>query len=68
MFLVMFYFLYLYLTRTIFDIFNCAPTEPSDGHEYLSVAFVRCGTGFQVKLLFQAEYDIVSLYMVSFFL
>ncbi len=48
MFLVMFYFLYLYLTRTIFDIFNCAPTEPPDGHDYLSVSFVRCGTGFQV--------------------
>ena len=35
-------------TRTIFDIFNCSPLVPSDGHEYLQVAFVECGTGFQV--------------------
>jgi hypothetical protein len=49
MFFVMFYFLYLYLTRTVFDIFNCSPTIPSDGKEYLQVAFVECGTGFQVR-------------------
>lgn len=33
---------YLYLTRTSLDIFNCAPTTPPDGYEYLSVDFVRC--------------------------
>ncbi len=37
MFLTMMYFLYLFLTRSILDIFNCAPTEPSDGHTYLQV-------------------------------
>ena len=35
--LVMFYYLYLYLTRTTLDVFNCAPTDPPDGHEYLEV-------------------------------
>ena len=29
--LVLFYFLYLYLTRTTFDVFHCAPTSPPDG-------------------------------------
>jgi hypothetical protein len=37
MFLTMMYFLYLFLTRNVLDIFNCAPTDPSDGHTYLQV-------------------------------
>ena len=36
-FMVMFYYMYLYLTRTTLDVFNCAPTDPPDGHEYLEV-------------------------------
>ena len=31
------YFLYLFLTRSTLDIFNCTPTIPSDGHTYLQV-------------------------------
>lgn len=38
-YIVMMYFLYLYLTRTTLDVWNCAPTDPPDGHEYLEV---RC--------------------------
>ena len=40
--LVMMYYLYLYLTRTTLDVFNCAPTDPPDGHTYLEVVFERC--------------------------
>ena len=34
---VMFYFMYLSLTRATLEVFNCAPTDPPDGHTYLSV-------------------------------
>ena len=33
------------------DIFNCSPTIPPDGHQYLQVVFVRCGTGLQARLM-----------------
>ncbi|MFN3496733.1 MAG: hypothetical protein ACK40L_19735, partial [Hydrogenophaga sp.] len=33
--LTMFYYLYLYITRTTLDIFNCSPTDPPDGYQYL---------------------------------
>jgi hypothetical protein len=29
--------MYLFLTRSTLDIFNCAPTNPPDGHLYLQV-------------------------------
>jgi hypothetical protein len=29
------YYLYLNLTRSVLDIFNCQPTTPPDGHTYL---------------------------------
>jgi hypothetical protein len=53
MLLVLLYFLYLYETRTMLDTFNCAPTEPDDGKEYLQVVFEACGEpgGTQEKLL-----------------
>jgi hypothetical protein len=35
--LVLFYFLYLYETKTILDIFDCEPTVPPDGKTYLQV-------------------------------
>jgi len=28
--------LYIYITRTTFDVFNCAPTNPPDGNEYMA--------------------------------
>ena len=51
--LMMLYFLYLHLTRTIFDVFNCNPTDPPDGNLYLEVVFEECGTpgGTQMRLL-----------------
>jgi hypothetical protein len=33
--LVMMYYLYLNLCRSILDVFNCQPTTPPDGHTYL---------------------------------
>ena len=48
------YILYLYLTRTIFDVFNCTPTFPPDGRLYLGVANnEQCGIpgGTQLTLL-----------------
>jgi hypothetical protein len=46
--LITFYLLYLYITKTSLDIFNCSPTTPAeigpDGTEikYLEVVFVEC--------------------------
>ena len=40
--LVMFYYLYLYLTRTTLDVFNCGPTDPPDGKEYMEAVFEEC--------------------------
>ena len=47
------YYLYLYLTRTILDVFNCSPTDPPDGNTYLEVVFEECGVpgGLQMRLL-----------------
>lgn len=46
-------YLYLYLTRTTLDVFNCQSTIPPDGHQYLQVMFEECGLpgGTQVTLL-----------------
>ena len=54
------YVLYLYLTRTGLDIFNCVPTDPPDGKLYLEVVFEPCGKsgGIQMRLL---PYAIVGL-------
>ena len=53
MFFTMLYVLYLYLTRTVLDVFDCSPTDPPDGHEYLDVVFERCweAGGLQMFLL-----------------
>jgi hypothetical protein len=32
------YFLYIYITRLLLDVFNCAPTDPSDGKLYLQAS------------------------------
>jgi hypothetical protein len=51
--LVTFYLLYLYITKTSLDIFNCSPTTPPDGHEYLEVVFEECDIpgGLHMRLL-----------------
>jgi hypothetical protein len=47
------YALYLSLTKTTLDMFNCAPTNPPDGNTYLEVVFEECGKpgGIQMTLL-----------------
>jgi len=40
--LILMYFGYLYITKSTLDIFNCGPTDPDDGHEYLEAVFVKC--------------------------
>ena len=60
------YVLYLYLTRTVFDVFNCTPTFPPDGRLYLSVAdHELCGIpgGTQLTLL---PYAVAGLFLYSF--
>jgi len=49
----MLYVMYLQLTRTILDVWNCSPTTPPDGKLYLSVVFEECGLpgGVQMTLL-----------------
>jgi hypothetical protein len=38
---VLLYLLYLYITRTVLDVFDCTPTSPPDGFTYLKVVFER---------------------------
>jgi hypothetical protein len=57
--LLLMYLLYIYLTRQVLDVFNCAPTEPpsygKDGQiiKYMVAVFEECGVagGTQVTLL-----------------
>lgn len=57
--IVVMYFLYLYITRTLLDVFNCSPTTPPtyDANgviiKYLSVQFEECGKpgGLQMRLM-----------------
>lgn len=64
--LIMMYYLYLVLTRTILDVFNCGPTDPPDpeGRVFLQAEFVPCGEpgGVQVRLL---PYAVVALIAYS---
>src|SRR6185437_10213301 len=42
--IVIFRVLYLNLTRMTLDVFNCSPTNPPDGHEYMAgMLDVVCG-------------------------
>jgi hypothetical protein len=54
-----FYYLYLYITKTSLDIFNCSATEPPEGDppiQYLEVVFVPCYQpgGLHMRMLPQA--------------
>jgi len=46
--LILSYLFYLYMCRTIVDVFNCVPTNPPDGNLYLSASFERCTTDFNI--------------------
>lgn len=45
MFIIVFYFIYLSVTRRALDIFNCNPTEPSDGYTYTEFTSIDCEGG-----------------------
>jgi amino acid transporter len=51
--LLLFYMLYLYLVRSVLEVFNCVPSVPPDGQLYLQATFEPCGVpgGTQVTLL-----------------
>ena len=45
MFIIIFYFLYLTITRRALDIFNCNPAEPDDGYLYTEFTSIECPGG-----------------------
>jgi hypothetical protein len=64
--LILMYILFIYLCKNIFDIFNCAPTTPSDGKLYLTAVFEECTTpisGVQAKLFAPA---LLALFIYMF--
>ena len=65
--MLLFYVLYIYLTRTVLEVFNCTPTVPPDGQTYLSAVFVPCGVpgGVQMTLLPWAAIGVV-VYIVGY--
>lgn len=65
--LLLFYVLYLYLVRTVLDIFNCVPTTPPDGQLYMAAVFVPCGVpgGLQMSLVPWASLGIV-VYVIGY--
>lgn len=44
-FLVLFYYMYLNLTRKALDIFNCNPADPDDGYMYTDFTSINCAGG-----------------------
>jgi hypothetical protein len=65
--ITMFYFLFTYLARTVFDVFACSPTTPDDGKLYLEVVFEECGKpgGIQMTLL-PFAFIAFALYVVGY--
>ena len=45
MFIIIFYFLYLTVTRRALDIFNCNPSAPDDGYLYTEFTSIECPGG-----------------------
>ncbi|GLE01990.1 hypothetical protein PINS_up010828 [Pythium insidiosum] len=48
--LVMMYYLFLYLTRTTLEVFNCVESIPPDGHRYMVALHTKCFTRGGVHL------------------
>jgi len=62
-FIVAFRVLYLFLTRSALDVFNCSPTDPPDGNQYMSgMLDVICweSGSIQMKLL---PYGILAIFV-----
>ena len=45
MFIVIFYFIYLSVTRRALDVFNCNPVDPPDGYLYTEFTSIECEGG-----------------------
>ena len=45
MFIIIFYFIYLSVTRRALDIFNCKPVDPPDGYLYTEFTSIECEGG-----------------------
>ena len=44
-FVLVFYFLYLSVTRRALDVFNCNPVDPDDGYLYTEFTSIDCEAG-----------------------
>jgi hypothetical protein len=73
-FLLVFYYMYLSLTRRALDVFNCNPTVPDDGFTYTEFTSLecsgtgglcRCGEGLQARLQAPATLCFI-IYSVGF--
>ena len=56
------YIFYIYLVRNVLDVFNCAPTDPDDGHTYLQAVFVQCGVPGGVQL-FLVPFGVIAIFV-----
>jgi len=64
--IVMFRVLYIYLTRTALDVFNCVPTSPPDGNTYMAgLLQYPCGGSVQIMLLTPALVAFILYSVVS---
>ena len=64
--LLLMYYLYLLLTKTTFDAFNCQPTEPSDGKLYLEVEFIECYQPQHNTIFYPALFFSLPVYTVAY--
>jgi hypothetical protein len=61
------YIMYIYLTRTVLDIFNCAPTDPDDGKQYLQAVFEDCSDPASThKRLYAAAVIALLVYVLGY--
>ena len=63
---LMMYYLYLLLTRTTFDAFNCQPTDPSDGKLYLEVDFIECYSPEHNVFFYPALFFALPAYTIAY--
>ena len=55
------------MTRLTLDVFNCQPTTPSDGKEYMLAVFEECGVpgGTQLTLM-PFAFVTLAVYVIGF--
>lgn len=64
---VIMYFLYIYLTRLTLDVFNCSPTDPPDGKEYMSgMTDVECFVSPVHQLLLPFAFVSAIVYVAGY--